>query len=84
MLWEDLFIMIATILLSYALVPQVIYGFKKKKKFVVIQTSLLTTIGLLMLTISYISLELPLALISNSVAVILWMLILIQGSIYKE
>ena len=84
MIWQDILIGIGTIILSYALVPQVIYGFKKKKKTVVLQASLATVIGLSMLTISYTSLKMTFALITNLLATFLWVLLLIQGILYKE
>ena len=84
MVWQDVLIGIATIFLSYALIPQVMYGFRKKKKTVIIQTSLITTLGLIALTISYISLQMPFALTTNLSATFLWILLLIQGIVYKK
>ena len=71
--------MIGTILLSYALIPQVIYGFKKKRRLVTLQTSGLSALGLLILNISFLSLGLPLALITNAIAMLLWIILFFQG-----
>jgi glycerol-3-phosphate responsive antiterminator len=82
MVWQDITITIANLLFTYALVPQVYHGFKTKKKTVVIQTSLLTTLGLYSIGIAFITLGLLFSGIVSTINATLWALILIQGLIY--
>lgn len=82
-MWQDIVITISTLLLSYALIPQVIYGFKKRKGTVTIQTSLITTCGLYTIAICLFTLGLLFSSIMNLFTGTLWAVLLIQRIIYK-
>jgi hypothetical protein len=83
MVWQDVVIMFAVIVMSYALIPQVYYGFVKKKRTVVFQTAFLTFVGLVVLSYVYFTLGLFLSGMISSVTAFLWFLLLLQNILYK-
>jgi uncharacterized membrane protein len=82
-MWQDLVITISTLLLGYALIPQVVHGFKKRKGTVTIQTSLITTLGLYTIAICLLTLNLQFSAIMNFITGTLWAVLLIQRIAYK-
>ena len=84
MIWQDIVITIANLLFTYALIPQVYHGFKTKKGAMVFQTALLTTIGLYAATFAFISLKLYFSGIISSINATLWLILLMQRSVYKN
>jgi len=82
-MWQDLVITISTLLLGYALIPQVVDGFKKRKGTVTIQTSLITALGLYTIAICLFTLGLYFSFIMNLFTGTLWAVLLIQKIIYK-
>lgn len=84
MIIQDMIIVFCNILFSYALMPQVYYGFKHKKSSVTLQTSFLTTIGLYILSITFLTLKLYFSSIISLVTGTLWAMLLIQGILYKN
>ena len=84
MIWQDLVITIANILFSYALIPQVIYGFKDHKPTVLIQTAFLTALGLYAVAIAFLTLNLIFSAVVSLLTGTLWALLLIQSIIYKR
>ena len=83
MMWQDILITISNILFSYALIPQVYHGFKNKKTAMILQTALLTTIGLYASCIAFFSLGLLFSGIITVINGTLWGLLLLQTLIYK-
>lgn len=83
MTWQDITITTCLIFLSYALLPQIILGFKKKKPFVTFQTSLITTIGMIVLGITDLTLGLFFSGIASFIIGIFWATLLVQSQIYK-
>jgi len=83
MVWQDYAITVIIILLSYALIPQIIKGFKEKKELVNLQTSLITSIGLYGLAIANLTLKLYLSATIVEITAILWTTLLIQRILYK-
>jgi len=83
MIWQDIAITIVLILFSYALLPQVIKGFKTKKKTIVTQTALISFGGLYILSFIYLTLELYFATIISFITATLWLILFIQTIIYK-
>jgi hypothetical protein len=84
MVWQDIVIALANILFGYSLLWQVYYGFKKKKGLLSLQTSLLTTIGLYAISVAYFSLNLYVSTIIGIFNGTMWLLLFIQGIIYKK
>jgi hypothetical protein len=58
MVWQDIVIAIANVLFGYSLIYQVFKGFKEKKGFLALQTSLLTSIRLYAVAFVYLTLKL--------------------------
>jgi len=83
MMWQDITITIANIIFAYALIPQVMQGFKHKKGYINLQTAFLTTIGLYAMAIAFVSLNLIFSTIIVGINATLWFILLIQGLIYK-
>ena len=83
-MWQDIVMAIATGLFSYALIPQVYHGFKNKKGYLTLQTSLITTLGIYAIAISFLTLKLYFSPIMNFVSGTLGLLLFIQGVMYQE
>ena len=84
MTWQDITISICIIAFSYALIPQALIGFKKRKPLIAIQTSLITSVGMLILSATYITLNLFFSATMGLITTVLWTTLLIQGIIYKS
>ena len=84
MVWQDIVVAIANVLFGYSLLWQVFQGFKKKKGLLALQTSLLTTIGLYALSVAYFSLNLYVSTIIGVFNGTMWLILFIQGIIYKK
>jgi hypothetical protein len=83
MIWQDLVLTIANILFSLALIPQVYHGFKTKRAAMVLQTAVLTTIGLYATSIAFFTLNLFFSGAVSLISGTLWALLLIQKLIYR-
>ena len=84
MVWQDIVIAIANILFGYSLIWQVYCGFKKKKAAIALQSSFLTALGLYALAVAYFSLNLILSTIIGIFNGTMWLILFIQGIIYKK
>ncbi|MBI2112096.1 hypothetical protein HYT52_00995 [Candidatus Woesearchaeota archaeon] len=84
MIWQDLVITIALVVFAVSLVPQVYYGFKRKKGYITLKTSIPTVIGLIAILFAYISLGLYLSTIIGILTTIMWILLLVQRIIYEK
>lgn len=83
MIWQDIIITLGNLLFAYALIPQVYHGFKTKKSEIVVQTSLITTIGLYASGIAFLSLNLIFSGIICAFNATMWALLLIQNLKYN-
>lgn len=84
MVWQDWVISISSILFVYSLSNQVWYGFKKKKGFLTIQASVLTTIGLYAVAISFFFLNLYFSAVLTLVNATLWLTLFLQRLKYGK
>ena len=84
MIWQDMVIAIASVLFGYSLTYQVYGGFRERKGFLTLQTSLLTTIGLYALTFAFFTLNLFVSTIVSTFNGTMWLLLFIRGLIYKK
>jgi uncharacterized protein with PQ loop repeat len=84
MVWQDIILTIATIFLTYALIPQVIKGFKTKKTAITFQTSLITFLGMYIVCFIYYTLNLYFSTITAFLTGTLWLILFIQSIIYKK
>ena len=84
MIWQDIIIAIANILFGYSLAFQVYKGFKDKKGYLALQVSFLTAIGLFALAFSFFTLNLIFSTIIATFNGTMWLLLFIQGILYKN
>jgi hypothetical protein len=84
MIWQDIIITIANILMGYALIPQIYKGFKSRKNYITVQTGIITTIALYIMGTTFLTLKLYLSSGITLFNAILWMILLIQSIIYKK
>ncbi len=77
MMWQDIVIAISVIAFSYALIPQVISGFKKKS-FVNLQTSGITAFFLYVCSVVFYTLGLYFTMIMDFIAASLWLVLFLQ------
>jgi len=84
MIWQDIVIAIVNVLLSYALIPQVYQGFKHKKSTVVLQTGLITTLGLYVMAVMFATLGLYFSTVLTVVTGTLWLLLLLKTIVYGK
>ncbi|HDK42215.1 MAG TPA: hypothetical protein ENG87_02445 [Candidatus Pacearchaeota archaeon] len=75
--------MVANIIFSYALIPQIYSGFKTKKGLIEMQTSTIMALGLYAVAIAFLSLDLYFSAIMVSVSGTLWVILLIQKIKYQ-
>jgi hypothetical protein len=83
-MWQDVVISIVMVLFAYALIPQIIRGFKIKRKLVSVQTSLITCLGMYVLSYVYSTLNLNFSVIVSLITGTLWLILFIQSLIYKK
>ena len=83
MSWQDITITGIIISFSYALIPQIYNGFKEKKGLINFQTSLITSIGMYLLSIIYFTMDLYFSTIISLITGIFWTILFIQKIIYK-
>jgi len=83
MVWQDTTISIINLLLSYALIPQIYNGFQKKKGFVTLQTSIISSAGLYILAFTVFTLKLYFSAITTFLVATFWTILLTQKIIYR-
>lgn len=84
MLWQDWVLSAANIVFFVSLLPQVYQGFREKKGFVSLSTAGPTFICLYAMAITFFTLSLRFASIIAFSTGVLWMLIFIQGLLYRK
>jgi len=82
-MWQDYVFTIANIFFAYALIPQVLQGFKEKKGHINFQTGFLTTLGMYGVVVAYASLNLWFSTIIGTFNATMWLILFIQKIIYK-
>ena len=84
MIWQDIIIAIASLLLTFSLLGQVYHGFQRKKGFILLKTSGLTFLGLYAMAISFFTLSLLFSAIVSAINATLWLVLFIQRIIYAK
>ena len=84
MVWQDIVIACANLLFTFALCGQVYHGFKKKKGFILLKTSGLTSLGLYAISISFFTLSLYYSGIVSSINATLWTTLFFQTKVYGK
>jgi len=83
MIWQDMIIFITNLFFSYALVPQVYLGFKKKKGYIHLQTSLINSAGMYLVSFCFFTLRLYFSTVLGLATATLWAVLAIQKFVYK-
>lgn len=83
-MWQDYVISLAIILANYALIPQVIHGFKTKKKTITFQTGLIMSLAVYLVSTMFFTLGLFFSAIMNFIGGVLWTTLLIQSIVYRK
>jgi len=84
MVWQDILLSLSNILFTYSLTWQVYYGFKNKKGYLTLQSSFITTVGLFVISFTFLSLGLYFAAIVSLINGTLWYILLLQRMIYHK
>lgn len=79
---RDIVLTVCSVALGYALIPQVIYGFREKLGTVTTQTAVITSVGLFTIAGVYVSLTLWFAATACGITGILWVVLLGQRLYY--
>lgn len=82
MVWQDIVLMISSIIMGYALIPQIYMNFRKKKCGINLQTSSVTFVALFVAAFVYFTLSLFFTFILTVFAGILWFVLFVQKKIY--
>jgi len=78
MVWQDISIGVVNVFIIYALIPQILDGFKKKKGLVNLQTSLIIMVGMYVLSFTFFTLKLYFSTTMLLISGTLWAVILYQ------
>ena len=84
MIWQDIAITIANVLIGYALIPQVYKGFKSKRNHIAFQTGIITTLALYIMGIAFLTLKLYFSSGIMLFNATMWMILFVQSIIYKK
>jgi hypothetical protein len=82
MTWQDIVITACIIAFGYALVPQVIQGFREKRGVISTQTSLITCVGMLAMSVMYFTLNLYFSALLALITGVLWEILFLQKMVY--
>ena len=83
-MWQDIIIAIISISFAFALLPQVIHGFKTKRKTITVSTALITVVGVYIMVFIYLTLKLYFSAIIQVINGTLWLILFIQSIAYKK
>ncbi len=81
-MWQDYIISSVLVLFSYALILQVIHGFKNKKATILLQTGIITTMGLYIFVFIFFTLNLFFSAFLNLIMGNLWFILTLQKASY--
>lgn len=84
MVWQDIVMGVANLLFTYSLANQAYVGFRKKKGFLTLTSSGLTSLGLYIISIAFFTLSLYLSAVASAVNASLWLTLFIQRVVYKK
>jgi uncharacterized protein with PQ loop repeat len=83
-MWQDIGLSVVVILFNVALVPQIIYGARAKRKTIATSTALLTSLGAAFISYIYFSLKLYTSAGIQLASAILWFVLLMQSIKYRK
>jgi hypothetical protein len=83
-MWQDFVLMVISLFLSYAMIPQVRRGLKQKKRLISIATCTINFIGLYAESAIFLTLGLYFSSFVIFCGGTLWLIIFVQGIIYRN
>jgi hypothetical protein len=83
-MWQDIGLSVIAVLFNIALVPQIIYGAKAKRKTIATSTAALTSIGAYFIAYIYFTLGLLISTAVQAVGATLWFVLLLQSIKYRK
>ncbi|MDD5012196.1 MAG: hypothetical protein PHQ66_00915 [Candidatus Nanoarchaeia archaeon] len=83
-MWQDITLAIISVVLNFALVPQIIRGFKTKKKTIVVSTGLIFFVGVYLFCFIYLTLDLYFSALTSFISGTLWFTLFVQSIIYGK
>ncbi|PIO07544.1 hypothetical protein COU59_03245 [Candidatus Pacearchaeota archaeon CG10_big_fil_rev_8_21_14_0_10_34_12] len=83
MVWQDIVIAIVIVFLAYALIPQIYKGFKEKRGLISLQTSIITGVGMYILSYIYFTLNLFFSATMVFISGLFWTILFFQKKFYK-
>lgn len=75
-MWQDIVMSCVSVAFAYALVPQVIYSWKRKSVELSWQTLIITTIGICIMCVCFLTLGLYFTTVTNGTCGLLWITLL--------
>lgn len=84
MVWQDILISIVNVFLIYSLSHQIYLGYKNKKGYLSLITTIITSIGLYAMSIAFFTLTLYFSALAVFTTATLWLTLFIQKIIYEE
>jgi len=83
-MWQDIIITIVGIILDLAMLPQIMRGFKLKKKMIASSTALITMAGVFIVGFVFFTLKLYFSTLIQFIGGTFWMILFIQSVRYKN
>ena len=84
MIWQDVVVGIVNVLFMYAMIPQLVYGFKTRKGLISVQFSLLNILAMLLLLLVYVSFGLYISVALTVVLIVMWIILFLQRISYGK
>ena len=82
MIWQDVVVGAVNIVFMYAMIPQLLYGFKTRRGLISIQFSALNILAMIGLLLVYISFELYVSIVLTIILIFLWVILFLQRIFY--
>lgn len=81
---QDIILSVIAFLFGYALIPQIVYGFKLKKGLIDFKTGLITSVGLYITAVCFFTLGLFFSAILNIFSASCWLILFLQRLKYGK
>ncbi|MBS3136596.1 hypothetical protein J4401_06615 [Candidatus Woesearchaeota archaeon] len=84
MIWQDMVMTGAQLIFAVSVIPQIVYGFKEKKGFIRLATSIPMFIAICALTFSLFTLSLVFSAMTTTLTGMLWLILIVQRLTYEK
>ena len=83
MVWQDIVISVVSVIFCFALLPQVVEGFKIKKGAISYGTSIPIFLGLLAIGYTYYTLSLHHSVALTLIQAVFWLILIVQRDVFS-